>query len=207
MVARFALGRDSLADGLSAGGVVALDDGSVQCDTFARSMSDKTVEADSLPPEPESTGVIPNQDAAATVEGVVVDRPGTAGIRSFAMSTVIEGLPHGVTGIAAQRFLHVSTARMEAELAEAKAELKQARSDLDAMKDKWHRERTRVAVLARDLAHARESRLLRSVLLTVGGVVAGSAGKSWWLAVGIALLLVGWFWPTKASTPSDAEPE
>lgn len=162
-------------------------------------MADDFIEAEPLPPEPEVTGVDPAQQPAAVDADAILgslDRPAAGGIRTISVSATLQSLRHGVTGIAATSLLHVSTAKMEREVAEAKGERDEARKAASEFKDKWHEEHTRVAVLSSKLTGAKEVKVLRSVLLTVGGIIAGSAGATPWMIAGVALLLVGWFWPS-----------
>ena len=71
----------------------------------------ETNQPEELPPEPEETGVSPDQQAAI-VETLpaIIDQHSASGIRVVSMSRALARLPSGVTGHAAKLLLQVSTA-------------------------------------------------------------------------------------------------
>lgn len=161
----------------------------------------ETNQPEELPPEPEETGVSPDQQAAI-VETLpaIIDQHSASGIRGVSMSGALARLPSGVTGHAAKLLLQVSTAQLEGELQQARRERDDARTSADEWKDKCLVEEKNVAVLTDRWETSRSLRLLRNALITLGTIVASvSVSTENWLAtlLGATLLLMGWFWPER----------
>jgi hypothetical protein len=164
------------------------------------SEEDPVVEAEVVAPEPETTGVSPEQGAAATADTDALQELAlspashTGGLGILSVAGVIQRLSHGVTGTAARMLLQVSTARIEAELEEATTARDAERRSSEEWKEKWHEKDKSTAVLQTKLGIATEVQVVSSILTTIGGIAVGVGGTQLWVLGGLVLAL-GWIWP------------
>lgn len=165
------------------------------------SSDDPVVEGEILAPEPETTGVLPEQGGAAAADTKALEAfaltpssPTTGGLGVLSVAGVIERLSHGVTGTAAKMLLQVSTARIEADLEKASTERDAERRSSEEWKEKWHEKDKSTAVLQTKLGIATEVQVVSSILTTIGGIAVGVGGTQLWVLGGLVLAL-GWIWP------------
>lgn len=154
-----------------------------------------------LPPEPEQTGVTPEQEATAEGTDALIraadQQAMGGGIGILTIAGALEQLRHhGVRGVAANLILQVSTARMERELEEIRHERDDERQGAKEWKEKWHEADKGGAVLTTKLGIATEVQIVSNILVTLGGLAVGAGIQDIKLLVfGLVILAIGWLWP------------
>jgi hypothetical protein len=160
-----------------------------------------------LPPEPEETGVKPDQ-RTPTVEETQALTPvidGKGGALSQLSDRLGEIGESGIRGHAGSILLQACVAHLEGESHQLRRERDAAVNKAEQYKDQFHEEKERAAVLAAERDTAKTVTRLRNVLITVGGIIVSFGLRGFfetqqpvwtWPATiaGCVLLLAGWFW-------------
>lgn len=134
-----------------------------------------------VPVEPAETGVEPRQAQAGQAESnALVEVRSQATYAEYPLSDAVGGMgEYGVRGQSAMMLLYASVRRLERDLKDLKEELVKERAQNDRLRSQVADSDQRVAVLTERLSAARQLRMLRNVLTTLGGLVAGVAAPTW----------------------------
>jgi hypothetical protein len=159
-----------------------------------------------LPPEPEETGVRPEQ-RTPTQEETRALVP-TVEDASHALSERLGAIGEsGIRGYAGVSLLQANVAHLEGEISQLRGERDAAVQKAERYKDQYHEQKERAAVFEAEQAAGKTVARLRNVAITLGagigsfglsGFVCGNQLPGWaWPAtiVGCLLLLAGWFLP------------
>lgn len=157
-----------------------------------------------LPPEPEETGVQPNQrhptqEQSQTLVPIVSD----TGLAPFQLSDTLQDLPE-IRGQAGMALLYAHAKRQERETEQLRLERNQAQKDLDRYRTLYHDEKEKSSILRTQRDAARTLNLFRQIFITLGGIVTGigvpglftTPNTIWGLPatiLGVVLLSLGWF--------------
>lgn len=163
--------------------------------------------------EPVESGVEPSQKPQPQ-DATVVIVPSHASIEPYALSEAVKGFSDsGLRSSTNMGLLTVHIRSKEQDLVEAKRELTQLRVANDRLRDDLAAERTLSAVLSERLRAAGQQRVLRSVLITGGGILAGvsipnlgGANPGYAIAgtiFAVVALAVGWFLPERGGQQGD----
>lgn len=163
------------------------------------------IESEKLPPEPEMTGVEPVQ-FKSTKDGWTPQSvsPSVGGIGHYPLTEAIREISEGgVRGQAGMLLLYASTQRLESDLFTVRQERDNAIAELNTMQEWYYSKKEIVEVLKERLMSVKKLRRTQNVLITIGGIVAGTATSilkadnlGWPIAgilLGVCLLFAGWF--------------
>ena len=165
-----------------------------------------------LPPEPEKTGVTPEQRVPTQAEAwALVPTVEGKGALSASLGTIGEG---GFRSHAAFTLLQGHVIYLEADNRQLRSERDTALQKTEDFRERYHTEKQRAAVLEIERDSAKTVNRLRQVVCTVGagigswglGGLTESPTPVWvWPAVivGVVLLLAGWFLPDRRTKKSD----
>lgn len=166
-----------------------------------------------LPPEPEKTGVKPEQRTPTQEEAraLVPVVEGKEGASSADLSERLGAIGEsGIRGHAGAVLLQAGVAHLEGEIRQLRSERDAALQKTERYKDQYYEQKERAAVLEVERDAGRTAARLRNVLITLGAGI-GSFGLSgfietsqpgWtWPAtiVGCGLLAAGWLLPDQRS--------
>jgi hypothetical protein len=172
--------------------------------------SEETDKIEKLPPEPEKTGVEPTQDHGE-IEIKSLKGSAQGGISQSPLTDAIREISQGAGPmILLEKFCQ----RVESDLLEVKEERNGASTEAEKWKDLYYAEKEKCAVLKESVKGSGGLKILKSIFLTLGGVVVGVAGPNLTLKenglaiagtiLGLLLLFAGWFLPfrSKEEVPS-----
>jgi len=163
------------------------------------------IDLENSPPEPEKTGVEPIQSTPPNeVYQLKPARLSAGGIGHYPLTEAIREISEsGVRGQAGMLLLFASTQRLESDLLVVRQEKDNAVKELNAMKINFFEKKEIVEVLKERLNSVRKLRLTQNVMITLGGMIAGTAASllkanniGWPIAgivLGGFLLFAGWY--------------
>jgi hypothetical protein len=165
-----------------------------------------------LPPEPEETGVrpeqrTPTQEETRALVPTVEGKDGASHALSERLGAIGES---GIRGYAGVVLLQANVAHLEGEIRQLRSERDAAVQKAERYKDQYHEQKERAAVFEAERDAGKTVTRLRKVLITAGGIIVSFGLRGFfetqqpvwtWPATiaGCAILLAGWFLPDRRS--------
>jgi hypothetical protein len=157
-----------------------------------------------LPPEPEETGVQPDQRPPTQEQSqTLVQAVSGTGLAAFQLSDTLQEIRE-VRGQTGMLLLHGHAKRQEREAEQLRLERNEALKELDRYRTLYHDEKEKSSILRAQRDAARTLNRFRQIFITLGGIVTGigvpglitTPNADWGLPatlLGVVLLGLGWF--------------
>lgn len=157
-----------------------------------------------LPPEPEETGVQPNQQHPTPEQSqTLVPVTSGTGLTAYQFSDTLQEIRE-VRGQAGMALLQGFAKSQERATEQLRLERNEAQKELDRFRTLYHDEKEKSSVFRAQRDAARTLGLFRQIFITLGGIVTGIGvpgliltPKADWgfpaTILGVVLLVLGWF--------------